>query len=219
MKCPRRKAPAAAPRSSSIATATSCASCCCATTASSAPRRISSGRCELGYDYIVIDEITAAPDFRDGATLNRRLRKLLLRMPARTIIPYIRIDLIAAPGRLRGDAGRAGCCCARSSGARARSRSRSTSTRPRSWAAPRRRTFRRAADRLALVGQRAREGRRHQPARDQRRSRRRCTRAFRSTATSTQPSARPRLDHAPGQRDPPRQQAAAPAARPRATTS
>ncbi|HEX5060126.1 MAG TPA: hypothetical protein VFV99_12235 [Kofleriaceae bacterium] len=48
---------------------------------------------QLGYDYFVIDEITAAADFRDGATLNRRLRKLLLRMPARTIIPYISIDL------------------------------------------------------------------------------------------------------------------------------
>ncbi|HTL38986.1 MAG TPA: hypothetical protein VL326_37900 [Kofleriaceae bacterium] len=46
-----------------------------------------------GYDYIVIDEITAASDYRDGTTLNRRLRKLLLRMPARTIIPYISIDL------------------------------------------------------------------------------------------------------------------------------
>jgi hypothetical protein len=48
---------------------------------------------QAGYDYFVIDEITAAPDFRDGTTLNRRLRKLLLRMPARTIIPYISIDL------------------------------------------------------------------------------------------------------------------------------
>jgi hypothetical protein len=48
---------------------------------------------QLGYDYIVIDEITAASDFRDGTTLNRRLRKLLLRMPTRTIIPYISIDL------------------------------------------------------------------------------------------------------------------------------
>jgi hypothetical protein len=52
---------------------------------------------QAGYDYIVIDEITAASDFRDGATLNRRLRKLLLRMPARTIIPYISIDLTQYP--------------------------------------------------------------------------------------------------------------------------
>jgi hypothetical protein len=53
---------------------------------------------QLGYDYIVIDEITAAPDYRDGSTLNRRLRKLLLRMPARTIIPYISIDLVQQAG-------------------------------------------------------------------------------------------------------------------------
>jgi hypothetical protein len=53
---------------------------------------------ELGYDYIVIDEITAAPDFRDGTTLNRRLRRLLGRMPARTIIPYISIDLTQQAG-------------------------------------------------------------------------------------------------------------------------
>jgi hypothetical protein len=52
---------------------------------------------QAGYDYIVIDEITASGDFRDGSTLNRRLRKLLLRMPARTIIPYISIDLTQYP--------------------------------------------------------------------------------------------------------------------------
>jgi hypothetical protein len=50
-----------------------------------------------GYDYIVIDEITAAPEWRDGATANRRLRKLLLRLPARTVIPYISIDLTQYP--------------------------------------------------------------------------------------------------------------------------
>jgi hypothetical protein len=53
---------------------------------------------ELGYDYIVIDEVTAASDFRDGTTLNRRLRRLLARMPTRTIIPYISIDLTQQPG-------------------------------------------------------------------------------------------------------------------------
>jgi hypothetical protein len=47
----------------------------------------------IGYDYIVIDEVTAASDFADGQGLNDRLRQLLLRMPARTIIPYISIDL------------------------------------------------------------------------------------------------------------------------------
>jgi uncharacterized protein (TIGR03382 family) len=48
----------------------------------------------IGYDYIVIDEITAAPDFADGEPLNRKLRKLLGRMPARTIIPYLSIDIM-----------------------------------------------------------------------------------------------------------------------------
>jgi hypothetical protein len=52
---------------------------------------------QSGYDYIAIDEITAAPDWRDGTSLNRRLRKLLLRVPARTVIPYISIDLTQYP--------------------------------------------------------------------------------------------------------------------------
>ncbi|HUJ61288.1 MAG TPA: MYXO-CTERM sorting domain-containing protein [Kofleriaceae bacterium] len=46
-----------------------------------------------GYDYVAIDEVTAAPDYADGQSLNRRLRALLLRVPARTFIPYISIDL------------------------------------------------------------------------------------------------------------------------------
>jgi hypothetical protein len=50
-----------------------------------------------GYDYIAIDEITAASDWRDGTSLNRRLRKLLLRLPSRTFIPYISIDLTQYP--------------------------------------------------------------------------------------------------------------------------
>ncbi|MBA3395275.1 MAG: hypothetical protein H0T89_21685 [Deltaproteobacteria bacterium] len=53
---------------------------------------------QSGYDYIVIDEITAAPEWRDGATANRRLRKVLLRLPPRTVIPYISIDLTQYPG-------------------------------------------------------------------------------------------------------------------------
>jgi len=53
---------------------------------------------QSGYDYIAIDEITAAPDWRDGTSLNRRLRALLVRMPARTFIPYISIDLTQYPG-------------------------------------------------------------------------------------------------------------------------
>jgi len=47
----------------------------------------------IGYDYIVIDEVTSASDFADGQGLNHKLRQLMLRMPARTIIPYISIDL------------------------------------------------------------------------------------------------------------------------------
>jgi uncharacterized protein (TIGR03382 family) len=51
----------------------------------------------LGYDYIVIDEITTASDWRDGSTANRRLREVLLRLPPRTVIPYISIDLVQYP--------------------------------------------------------------------------------------------------------------------------
>jgi hypothetical protein len=50
-----------------------------------------------GYDYIVIDEITAHPEFADGAGTNRRLRKLLQRLPRNTILPYISIDLTQQP--------------------------------------------------------------------------------------------------------------------------
>ena len=46
-----------------------------------------------GYDYVVIDEITAHPEFADGAGANRRLRALLQRIPKNKIIPYISIDL------------------------------------------------------------------------------------------------------------------------------
>ncbi len=46
-----------------------------------------------GYDYIVLDEITAHPEFRDDAGSNRRLRKLMLRLPERSVIPYLSIDL------------------------------------------------------------------------------------------------------------------------------
>jgi hypothetical protein len=46
-----------------------------------------------GYDYVVIDEITAHPEFADGAGTNRRLRKLLQRVPKNKILPYISIDL------------------------------------------------------------------------------------------------------------------------------
>lgn len=47
----------------------------------------------IGYDYIVIDEVTGAADYADGQWLNRRLRQLMLRVPPRKVIPYISIDL------------------------------------------------------------------------------------------------------------------------------
>jgi hypothetical protein len=47
----------------------------------------------VGYDYIVLDEVTTAADYADGQAFNRKLRALLLRIPARTMIPYISIDL------------------------------------------------------------------------------------------------------------------------------
>ena len=49
-----------------------------------------------GYDYVVIDEITAHPEFADGAGTNRRLRALLQRLPKNKIIPYVSIDLTQA---------------------------------------------------------------------------------------------------------------------------
>jgi hypothetical protein len=47
----------------------------------------------LGYDYIVLDEVTGAADYADGQWLNRAVRALLLRLPRRRFIPYISIDL------------------------------------------------------------------------------------------------------------------------------
>lgn len=51
-----------------------------------------------GYDYIVIDEITAAPDWADGGSLNEKFRKVLLRVPPRTVIGYVSIDLTQYAG-------------------------------------------------------------------------------------------------------------------------
>lgn len=51
-----------------------------------------------GYDYIVVDEITAASDWADGGSLNEKFRKLLLRLPPRTVIGYVSIDLTQYPG-------------------------------------------------------------------------------------------------------------------------
>ncbi|HUS27206.1 MAG TPA: hypothetical protein VMZ53_01820 [Kofleriaceae bacterium] len=105
---------------------------------------------QLGYDYIVIDEITASADFRDGTTLNRRLRKLLLRMPARTIIPYISIDLTQQTYGFAAMQGRK--LLLRAFKLRARSIALEVylhTAQVRAGAAPA--TFRRAADRLALA--------------------------------------------------------------------
>lgn len=63
------------------------------------------GKLAAGYDYLVIDEITADPSWADGTLLNRRLRQLLGRLPPHTVIPYISIDLTMYPGggdELRG---------------------------------------------------------------------------------------------------------------------
>ncbi len=46
-----------------------------------------------GYDYIVIDEITAAADWADGSLVNRRFQALLEELPPRTIIAYVSLDL------------------------------------------------------------------------------------------------------------------------------
>lgn len=105
---------------------------------------------QAGYDYFVIDEITAAPDFRDGTTLNRRLRKLLLRMPPRTIIPYISIDLTQRSTGYAAMRGRRLLLRAFKRRARALALEVYLHTgEVRAGYAPS--TFRRAADRLALA--------------------------------------------------------------------
>ncbi|HEX6838073.1 MAG TPA: hypothetical protein VF334_15955, partial [Polyangia bacterium] len=53
---------------------------------------------KAGYDYVVVDEVTTDPNWADGATVNRRFRQLLLRIPPRSLIPYISIDLTMYPG-------------------------------------------------------------------------------------------------------------------------
>ncbi len=52
----------------------------------------------VGYDYIVLDEVTAAPDYADGQWLNRAIRAMLIRLPQRSFIPYISIDLTQESG-------------------------------------------------------------------------------------------------------------------------
>jgi hypothetical protein len=103
-----------------------------------------------GYDYIVIDEITAAPEWRDGATANRRLRKMLLRLPPRTVIPYISIDLVQYPDGF--EAMRARKLLLRAFKRRGRALALEIYLHtPQVMAGAAPATFRRAADRLALA--------------------------------------------------------------------
>ena len=55
-------------------------------------------RLAAGYDYVVVDEVTTDASWRDGSTVNRRFRQLLTRIPPRTLIPYISLDLTMYPG-------------------------------------------------------------------------------------------------------------------------
>ncbi len=50
-----------------------------------------------GYDYIIIDEITTAADWVDGALVNRRFRRLLEVLPPRKVIAYVSLDLTMSP--------------------------------------------------------------------------------------------------------------------------
>ncbi len=57
---------------------------------------------DAGYDYIIIDEITAAADWADGALVNQRFRRLLEVLPPRKVIAYVSLDLtMAADGGAR----------------------------------------------------------------------------------------------------------------------
>ncbi|HZS39846.1 MAG TPA: hypothetical protein VFF06_23595 [Polyangia bacterium] len=55
-------------------------------------------RLKAGYDYVVVDEVTMDPSWRDGTTVNRRFRQLLGRIPPRTLIAYISLDLTTYAG-------------------------------------------------------------------------------------------------------------------------
>ena len=51
-----------------------------------------------GYDYVVVDEITADPHWADGSTDNRRFRKMLGRLPRGKVIAYVSLDLTMEAG-------------------------------------------------------------------------------------------------------------------------
>jgi hypothetical protein len=53
---------------------------------------------DSGYDYIVVDEVTRDPNWRDGTTVNHRFRRMLELLPPRKVIAYISIDLTQQAG-------------------------------------------------------------------------------------------------------------------------
>jgi hypothetical protein len=53
-----------------------------------------------GYDYVVVDEITANPRWADTALEGKRFRQMLLLVPPRSVIGYISLDLTKAPAGL-----------------------------------------------------------------------------------------------------------------------
>ena len=103
-----------------------------------------------GYDYIVIDEITAHPEFADGAGSNRRLRALLQRIPKNKIIPYVSIDLTQYANGYSSMRGRRLLLRAFNRRARAIALEVYLHT-PSAMAGSAPAAFRRAADRLALA--------------------------------------------------------------------
>lgn len=50
-------------------------------------------RLDAGYDYVVIDEITADPEWADSNEVSTRFRRLLDAMPVGSVIAYVSIDL------------------------------------------------------------------------------------------------------------------------------
>ena len=152
-------------------------------------------------------------DRRDhgGLRLARRhdaqppLRKLLLRLPSRTIIPYISIDLTQYPNGYATLRARA-LCSARSRSARAcialevylhTAAVRPGGARRRHSAAP---------PIASALGEGAERRRRDQRPRDQRDRYLDALEALSAVPLPRSAEARPHVDHAPGQRDPSRQQ-------------
>jgi hypothetical protein len=51
-----------------------------------------------GYDYVVVDEITADPRWDDASLESKAFRRMLLELPPRKVIGYVSLDLTRAPG-------------------------------------------------------------------------------------------------------------------------